>query len=69
MENLKEDEMIQLFKEYSDVFAWSYQDMPALDPKIASHKIPLLPNIEPKKQKIRMMTPKMSLKIKEEVKK
>ena len=65
--NPEKEQMINLFKEFSDVFAWSYQDMPGLDPQIASHKIPLYPDVSPKKQKLRRMNPEMSLKIKEEV--
>ena len=67
VDNPERAEMIALFKEYLDVFAWSYRDMPGLDPEIASHKIPLYPNAEPKKQKLRRMRPDLSLKIKEEV--
>ncbi|CAL0322465.1 unnamed protein product [Lupinus luteus] len=50
-----------------DVFAWSYKDMPGLDPNIVSHKIPLYPGVEPKKQKLRRMSPNLSLMVKEEV--
>ncbi|CAL0299382.1 unnamed protein product [Lupinus luteus] len=50
-----------------DVFAWSYKDMSGLDPNIASHKIPLYPGVEPKKQKLRRMRSDLSLKVKEEV--
>ena len=67
VDNPERESMIKLFSEYMDVFAWSYRDMPGLDPKIASHKIPLYPKSEPKKQKLRRMHPEMSLKIKEEV--
>ena len=28
------DSLIQLLREYLDVFAWSYEDMPGLDPSI-----------------------------------
>ena len=69
VDNPEREALIQLFKEYVDVFAWSYQDMPGLDPNIASHKIPTFPEMEPKKQKLRRMRPEMSLKIKEEVQK
>ncbi|RDY10762.1 hypothetical protein CR513_04673, partial [Mucuna pruriens] len=34
--------LIKLLKEYVDVFAWSYQDMPSLDREIVEHKLPLL---------------------------
>ena len=33
------EEYTQLLQEYRDVFAWSYQDMPGLDPNIAVHKL------------------------------
>lgn len=26
--------MVQLIREYTDVFAWSYEDMPNLDPQV-----------------------------------
>ena len=34
-------ELIDLLKEYSDVFTWSYQDMPGLDIDIVVHCLPL----------------------------
>lgn len=67
VDNPERDDIINLCREYIDVFAWSYHDMPGLDPDIASHRIPTYPDIEPKKQKLRRMSPDMSLKIKEEV--
>ncbi|KAI5316646.1 hypothetical protein L3X38_036353 [Prunus dulcis] len=33
------EEYTQLLQEYRDVFAWSYQDMPGLDPNVAVHKL------------------------------
>ena len=67
VDNPEKSEIIDLCQEYMDIFAWSYQDMPGLDPDIAAHRIPTYPHIEPKKQKLRRMSPEMSLKIKEEV--
>ena len=32
--------IFQLLREYSDIFAWSYEDMPGLDPQIVEHRIP-----------------------------
>ncbi|XP_027337107.1 uncharacterized protein LOC113850763 [Abrus precatorius] len=69
---LKENERHKLIKflhEYEDIFAWSYQDMPDLDANIVEHKLPLMSECPPIKQKLRRMKPKMSLKIREEVKK
>jgi len=36
-------QLVDLLKKYSDVFAWSYQDMPRLDPEIVVHKLPIKP--------------------------
>ncbi|XP_014499251.2 uncharacterized protein LOC106760315 [Vigna radiata var. radiata] len=58
-----------LLREFKDVFAWSYNDMPCLDTDIVEHKLPLKPECLPVKQKLRRMKPEMSLKIKEEVQK
>jgi len=58
-----------LLQEFKDAFAWSYQDMPSLDPDIIQHKLPLKPKCPPIKQKLRRMKPEMALKIKEKVEK
>ena len=61
--------MIDLLKEYVDVFAWSYQDMSGLDTDIVVHRLPLREECPLVKQKLRRVKPKMLLKIKEEVRK
>ena len=63
------DELVTLLRDYQDIFAWSYQDMPGLSSDIVQHKLPLNPECSPVKQKLRRMKPEMSIKIKEEVKK
>ena len=63
------EELIILLKDYQDIFAWSYQDMPGLSSDIVQHRLPLNPECSPVKQKLRRMKPETSLKIKEEVKK
>ena len=63
------NELVVLLQNYQDIFAWSYQDMPGLNPDIVQHRLPLNPECSPVKQKLRRMKPEMSLKIKEEVKK
>ena len=50
-----------------DVFAWSYDDMAGIDPEIAQHDIPTLPDYKPVKQKMRKLRTEWSLKVKEEV--
>ena len=61
--------MIDLLQDYSDVFVWSYQDMPVLDTEIMVHRLPLREECMPVKQKLRRVKPEMLLKIKEEMKK
>ena len=36
-------ELIALLKEFREIFAWSYQDMPGLDTEIVMHRIPVKP--------------------------
>ncbi|RVX12635.1 hypothetical protein CK203_011533 [Vitis vinifera] len=50
-------------------FAWSYEDMPGLDPSIVQHRLPLLPQARPVKQKLRRLHPRWSLQVKEEIQK
>ncbi|KAI5400195.1 hypothetical protein KIW84_065209 [Lathyrus oleraceus] len=61
--------LIDLLLQYSDVFAWSYQDMLGLDCEIVEHKLSLKPECPPVKQKLRRTHPDMVVKIKEEVQK
>ncbi|WJZ99941.1 hypothetical protein VitviT2T_018346 [Vitis vinifera] len=63
------DSLIQLLKAYLDVFAWSYEDMPGLDPSIVQHRLPLLSYARPVKQKLRRLHPRWSLQVKEEIQK
>ena len=50
-----------------EVFAWSYEDMPVIDPKIAQHHIDTHAHMVPIEQKLRRMRTVWLLKIKEEV--
>ncbi|KAI5412787.1 hypothetical protein KIW84_057421 [Lathyrus oleraceus] len=61
--------LIDLLREYVDVFAWSYEDMHVLDTDIVQHFLPLKPECVPVKQKLRRTHPDMAVKIKEEVQK
>ena len=63
------EKLIDMLREYSDVFAWSYQDMPGLDIDIVVHRLPLREECAPVKHKLRRVKQEMLLKIKEEVKK
>jgi len=63
------ERVIALLKEYADIFAWTYKDMPDLDPEVVEHRLPLKPACPPVKQKLRRSYPDMALKIKEKVRK
>nr|CAN74716.1 hypothetical protein VITISV_033046 [Vitis vinifera] len=55
------DRLIHLLRSYLDVFAWSYEDMPGLDPSIVQHHLPILPHARSVKQKLRRLHPRWSL--------
>ena len=57
----------ELLIEFQEVFAWSYKDMPGIDPEIAQHHIYTHYHMLPVKQKLRCMRTEWLLKIKEEV--
>ena len=40
-------EIMDLLKEYADIFAWSYQDMPRLSTEIVEHQLPMRPECKP----------------------
>ncbi|XP_077251627.1 uncharacterized protein LOC143890831 [Tasmannia lanceolata] len=61
------EELTDLLREFKEVFAWSYKDMPGLSEDIVQHRLPLIPGARPKKQKLRRMKPEWALKIKDEV--
>ena len=44
---------IDLFKEFQDVFAWSYEDLKPYDTSVIQHTIPLKESQKPFKQKLR----------------
>ena len=58
-----------LFKEFRDVFTWSYEEMPGIDPSIVVHEIPTYPGAKPMHQCLRPMHPRKSTAIKAEVEK
>jgi hypothetical protein len=46
----QKDALITLLREFCEIFAWSYQDMPGLDTDIVVHQIPLKPECKPVRQ-------------------
>ena len=62
-------EYVSFLHEFADYFAWSYAEMPGLDPKIAVHKLNLQENVKPVKQGQRRFRPDVMDKIEQEVQK
>jgi len=58
-----------LFKEYEGIFAWSYEEMPGIDPWIVEHEIKTYPNVKPIRQKLRAANPRKAPTIKAEIEK
>jgi hypothetical protein len=58
-----------LFKEFCDVFAWSYEEMPGIDPAIVVHEIKTYPRTKPVRQRLRPFHPRKVTSIKLEVEK
>jgi hypothetical protein len=59
--------IIHFLKKNKDVFAWSHEDMPGIDPSIISHKLNIDPRLRPIKQKRRVFAPERNNAIMEEV--
>ena len=57
----------ELLTEFQEVFAWSYEDMPGIDPEITQHHIDTHDHMVPVKQNLKRMWTEWLLKIKEEV--
>ncbi|GLT26705.1 hypothetical protein SLA2020_017510 [Shorea laevis] len=58
---------VQLLTEYKDVFAWSYKEMPGLDPKVAVHCLAVKHGVRPVKQSQRRFRPDLIPQIEAEV--
>ena len=56
-----------LFKEFCDVFSWSYEEMPGIDPSIVEHEIQTYPDAKPARQKLRHVNPPKVAAIKAEI--
>ncbi|KAL3689878.1 hypothetical protein R1sor_016187 [Riccia sorocarpa] len=59
--------IIKLLKDYSRVFAWTYEDMKGVPPEICQHKIKLLPSTKPMVQRPYRMNPNYAETVKKEI--
>jgi hypothetical protein len=63
------DQYTHLFKEFQDIFAWSYDDLKEYDKSIFHHIIPLKEGSKPFKKKLRIINPKIKPLVKIELEK
>lgn len=61
--------LLNLLREYIDIFAWTYVNMPSLDTDLVTHELPTNPDIHPINQKPRRLQHEWSLALKEEIEK
>uniref|UniRef100_A0A2N9ENL2 RNA-directed DNA polymerase n=1 Tax=Fagus sylvatica TaxID=28930 RepID=A0A2N9ENL2_FAGSY len=61
--------LVKLLKEYQDVFAWQYDEMPGIDPKLVAHSLNVEPDTRPVVQSMRTFHPEVEAQITQEVKK
>jgi hypothetical protein len=60
---------LKLFRQYQDVFAWSYRDLKTYDTRIIQHTIPLKPEVKPFQQKLQKYHPSLEPLMCQELKK
>ena len=60
-------DLIQFLRKSIDVFAWSHDDMPGIDPSVITHRLNMYPFSKPVRQKKRVFSPERDKAIKEEV--
>ena len=67
-EKMKKD-LVQFLRKRIDVFAWSHEDMPGIDPSVITHRLNVHPSSKPVRQKKRVFALERDNAIKEEVQK
>ena len=69
MEEKMKQDLVQFLRENIDVFAWSHEDMPGIDPSVITHRLNVYPSSKLVRQKKRVFAPERDNAIKEEVQK
>ena len=67
-DKIKED-LIHFLKKNIDVFAWSHEDMPGIDPSVITHHLNVYPSSKPVRQKKRVFASERNDAIKDEIQK
>ena len=65
----EKSELILLLKEFKDVFAWNYNEMPGLDPRLVAHTLNVDPEARPVAQPARIFHTEIEGQIVKEVQK
>jgi hypothetical protein len=60
---------IKSFKEFKDVFSWTYNDSKTIEPNIIQHVIPMKPQTQPFQHILRKMHPKLEPTVRKELNK
>jgi hypothetical protein len=47
----KKKKFMELFREFKDVFSWSYEDLRGFDPNVIQHAIPIKEEAKPVRQR------------------
>ena len=67
LEKKTKKDLVQFLKKNIDVFAWSHEDMPGIDPGVITHRLNVSPSFKPIRQKKRVFAPERNSAIKDEV--
>ena len=62
-------ELIAFLRSNRDIFAWTHEDMPKIDPSVIIHRLNVSPSFPPIRQKKRVFAPERDQAIAEEVRK
>jgi hypothetical protein len=55
--------LVELLKEYQDVFTWQYDEMPGIDPELVAHSLNVEPGTKPVVQPMRTFHPEVEAQI------
>jgi len=47
LEEKTKQDLIRFLKKNTDVFAWSHEDMPGIDPSVITHRLNVYPSSKP----------------------
>ena len=66
MEEKTKKDLVQFLNKSMNVFAWSHEDMPGIDPSVITYRLNVSPSYKPARQKRRVFAPEQDNTIKEE---